>query len=862
MKKTVIATSIFALAATSQMAVAQKLEEVIVTAQKREQTLSDVPISMSAISGELIEDAGIASFRELGAYVPNLSISENAVNTIISMRGIGVGAQQSFEQSVGVFVDGVHLGKSRQTRLGLFDLERVEVLRGPQGILFGKNTLAGAINVTSASPVLGGDLEGRIAISSESFDGRIYEGWLQTSITDNFALRFALKDRQLDGYLDNSLATAVNGATPDGPTTDEQIWRLSAKWQPGENTDIDLKYTESDYVRVGGPATVKVFGMLDPAGTPASNLAMYALMGIVFPTFSGSQSDLFRDAKTLGGDILSGGTAYGGPLERDEGTDTQNEEWSLNIEHEFGNGLTLNYVYGDSYYQFEDGIDADFLPVQFIGRADDSEYDQQSHELRLAGSAGEAFDWVGGVNVVDSTQKIERIVAIDGTLGYPDVMRAITGGGNPALGLPTFLNFTQAQLDALTGGLVPRGVEGLSMFSSTGRLSYWQQDTQSWAAFFQGTYRLNDQLSVTAGIRYTEEDKDVIARTDVSTGATGLGNPVAPAANPLFHGLMAAAFDTYAHAFDESRSTSQVTPAITVQYEPDDSTNYYISYAEGFKSGGFNSVDDQNPVIQADGTILRNEPGVGFEYDDETASSIEIGGKHTLMDGAMQLNWSVYSAEYEDLQVSTFVGLGFVVANAATAEIQGLEVDLNYQVTEKLRVALAFALNDGEYGSFPGAGCTQFQQNALNALNIQGPNDPQTSAFGCQQKFLGDGTPSGASQDLKGGQIGTEYNGSVQVEYIQPLSNDVAWFSSLDYNFTDDYFLTGDLDPLQVQNGYGLFNFRTGLRAENWMIMAYGRNITDELYAQGGFSVPLAQGSQGTYMTPGETYGIQVSYQF
>ena len=105
---------------------------------------------------------------------------------------------------------------------------------------------------------------------------------------------------------------------------------------------------------------------------------------------------------------------------------------------------TLNYVYGDSYYKFEDGIDADFLPVKFVGRADDSEYDQQSHELRLAGSAGDTLDWVGGVNVVDSTQKIDRIVSVDGSLGYPDVMRAITGGGNPALGLPTFLNYTQA----------------------------------------------------------------------------------------------------------------------------------------------------------------------------------------------------------------------------------------------------------------------------------------------------------------------------------------------------------------------------------------------------------------------------------
>ena len=142
--------------ATASTGFAQQLEEIVVTAQKREQSLSDVPMSVSAVSGEQVQDAAIASFRELGAYVPNLAISENAVNTIISMRGIGVGAQQSFEQSVGVFVDGVHLGKSRQARLGLFDLEQIEVLRGPQGILFGKNTLAGAMNIRSASPELVG----------------------------------------------------------------------------------------------------------------------------------------------------------------------------------------------------------------------------------------------------------------------------------------------------------------------------------------------------------------------------------------------------------------------------------------------------------------------------------------------------------------------------------------------------------------------------------------------------------------------------------------------------------------------------------------------------------------------------------
>ena len=140
-----------AVASLSVTAFGQALEEVVVTAQKRTESLQDVPISVTAISGELIQDASIRSFGELGAYVPNFSVSENAVNTIITMRGISIGGNQSFEQSVGIFLDGVYLGRSRQARLGLFDLEQVEVLRGPQGILFGKNTLGGAINVRSSA---------------------------------------------------------------------------------------------------------------------------------------------------------------------------------------------------------------------------------------------------------------------------------------------------------------------------------------------------------------------------------------------------------------------------------------------------------------------------------------------------------------------------------------------------------------------------------------------------------------------------------------------------------------------------------------------------------------------------------------
>ena len=171
-----------AVASLSMTAWGQTLEEVVVTAQKRTESLQDVPISVTAISGEQVATASIRSFSELGAYVPNFSVSENAVNTIISMRGISVGANQSFEQSVGIFVDGVPYGRSRQARLGLFDLEQVEVLRGPQGIIYGKNTLAGAVNIRTAAPKVGEGLNGRLAASFESDNGKYFEGHIGTSL--------------------------------------------------------------------------------------------------------------------------------------------------------------------------------------------------------------------------------------------------------------------------------------------------------------------------------------------------------------------------------------------------------------------------------------------------------------------------------------------------------------------------------------------------------------------------------------------------------------------------------------------------------------------------------------------------------
>lgn len=883
-----------AVAGLALGASAQQLEEVVVTAQKRTESLQDVPISVTAISGDQIAMNSIRSFSELGAYVPNFSVSENPVNTIITMRGISVGGNQAFEQSVGLFLDGVYLGRSRQARLGLFDLEQVEVLRGPQGILFGKNTLAGAINVRSASPEVGGDLTGRLAASFESDNGEYFEGHIGGSVSENVAVRFSMMDRSIDGYLDNA---APNAGYPDQPTTDETIARIGLQWEPSESTSVGLRYTYADYERVGSNVVVTKFSptMVDADGdgtretpfAPATDFAVFGLVGVAFPGFN---SYATRDSRTSYYDGYSfggtGGLDGGVGPERLSGTDTQNHEFSLNIEHEFGNGMTLTAVTGFSEYEYKDGIEADFLPLSFIGRSDDSEFDQFSQEIRLASSVEGGFSWVVGGTFVESTQEIDRFIGLDGTLGIPQILTATSG-------VPTILAYTQDDLDQIgaafgipAGGL-PAGVEGLTMWSAVGRGSEWVTDTESWAIFAQATWDITDRLSLTAGVRYTEETKDASAEVWLNDSTQGFGTkPAYPEeslvtaqpdiGNLLQQELQGALFGSYGHHFVETRKTDQTIPAITLNWRPADNHLLYTSYTEGFKSGGFNAVDSQEPVLNRacplqnlPGCIDRDAPGAGFEFDDESAWSFEVGGKHTLLDGRLRLNWAYFNSEYDDQQVSTFEGLGFVVTNASSTEISGFEVDAAFQATSKLRFNLSVGTVDGKYGSFPGAGCTAEQTSDIEFLDFVTPggltpNSPRTTSVdgNCAMGFDAQGFQTGVSQDLSGRDLGTaKYSGSFGAQYAQPIGS-MIWFTQVDVNFFDDYIYTGDLDVIDTQEGAELINFRTGLMGENWTLMLYGRNITDESIANGGADVTLSRGSHMRYLGRGEVFGIQAVWEF
>ena len=888
-----------AIATVTSGAYAAELEEVIVTAQKRAESLQEVPVSLTAISGTKIEEAGLHSFAEMSAYVPNLAITENAVNTIISMRGIGVGANQSFEQSVGVYVDGIHYGKSRQGRTALFDVQQVEVLRGPQGILFGKNTLAGAINVTTATPDADEEFGGKISGSKESFGGTTLEGHLTGSIGDTIGLRLAYKDRSNDGEFKNTYAGAL---TKSMPTVDESMWRASATWEPTDSTRVEVKHSESDNVRLGQNSITTVFDPVSNLGA-ASGL-MFGVVGMVRPEFAGivasGNRTPYRDSQAIGGCALEANMGMSSAIcdaggERPEGTDTATSDTSLSFEMELDNGYTLTAVAGRGRYEYQDGLDADWLPLEFIGRSDISEYDHTSQEFRLTSPTDGRFSWVGGVYLDQQDQEIDRTVVIDGTFGLPEmVMKTILGGGNPALGLDTILALNPAQVGGINAttpvpgtGLTLQGlydatgcavgaascldytlkvgVEGSTKFQQAGRLSNWTQDTNSRAVFFQGTYDLTDSVAITAGARYTEEEKRSHALMELTTNTTGLGVPNT-------NGVLAAIVDGFglgvAHEFDEDRSSTQFLPAANIEWTRSEDSMIYLSYSEGFKSGGFNSVDDQLPAFTDEG-VQPTVPGPGFEYDDENADSIEIGGKHTLLDGGMTLNWALYDSTYENQQVSTFVGTGFVVTNAATTEIQGLEVDLQWQATDQLRLGASFALNDGKFGSYPGAGCTVQQQAGLLGLaraagrEVLLSSDPVTSFDGCAASFRGDGVQSGASVDRTGEKVGVDYNGTLTADYARPVMGGLLWATSIDINFTDGFqMIGGSNDPSTYQDAYSKTNFRTGLKGDNWAVMLYGKNVFDEKTASGAFNIPLASGAFAEYTTPGSIWGATLNYSF
>jgi iron complex outermembrane recepter protein len=788
------------------------LEEVIVTAQKVPESLQDVPISMSAVDGQKIADAGINNLQTLSGSVPGLQIGTGAVSDNIFIRGIGSGSNKAFEQSVGMYIDGAYMGRSLQYRSPFLDVERVEVLRGPQGVLFGKNTVAGVINITTASPSPGDETTGKVSAEYEpETDSQVYTAMFNTSLTENLGARVALKYRDAEGWVDNALLDNTE------PNNEETSARVTLAWYPTDDISTTLKLSHSEMSSSGVPM---VLTSGDPVSSNPLDLAAlsdfapfaFGALNAGYPETSGFASKDFTGYKN------------NNTVRNKEGMDLESNGLVLNVDWGFEN-FNVASVTAYSEYEYANGVDGDFGPLTFISAGGEQEFDQISQEFRLSTTNEGPVNWTVGAYFEKQSLMTDGTVGVDTSLGQPDYINAATGG----------FGFTSLAT-ALTGGAY--GVDSIY------RHGHFEQDAETASAFAQVTWEITPEVRATFGLRYAVDkkttDKSVVFTDDV----LGINRSDA---DPDGYGDQASLeflwskYGTFRHNFNNiKRKSENLTPGLNVEWDLSEDAMVYFSYSEGYKSGGFNAADDME-------ISNYTTPAEDYEYEDEEVKTFEIGGKFTLAEGSMRLNWALFHTEYTNLQVTSFNGTSFTVGNAAATTIEGVEADWQWQASEYLNVSANIAYLDYAYDEYDTASCNVNAQLQYVLAN------PGAEAAEC-------------SADLSGetGAFAPEWSGALAFQYERPVGDSLTLQLGADANYKDEYYTDDDLSEASLQDATWKYNLRAGLKSleSNWEIMLFGNNITDEQTLASSQDVPSMPGMHIGYVDEGRVWGLRGTYNF
>jgi len=761
------------------------LEEIIVTATKRVVGLQEVPIAISVMSGAEISEKGLTKMEDLAMYMPNVHVAEASAGTQMFIRGIGSGVNYGFEQSVGTFVDGVYFGRGRSARGKFLDIERVEVLKGPQSTLFGKNTVAGALNITTAQPTE--EFEGYVSAGyTTELEAMTITSMVSGPLSDTVRGRLAVRAYDDKGYVENLAANGV-----DGPQNESVYVRGTLAIDLNEDWTATIK-AENGYVDIIGRQELisETNAATGPSaalyGSPLGSTNFAA--GFGYTTYEQNVDDL--------------------PLF----DDTESNIFQVTLDGTFSeHGVKI--VLASTDYEFTNSLDSDYSPLKLLNRGRNEEHEQLSAEFIISSPSDDKFEYLAGGFYQQEDLSNARYTHVDMSAVGP-LQAGVFGQlntANPALGGASFAGMF------LGGNLVPATDSGI--LDATAR-SFFSQDAESWSVFAEGTYNLSDTLRVTAGLRYSEDEKEMSKR-----GTVGYIDPTA-AASTLVPAQLAAVYGSAlklatVHSYTRDRKEDHVTGHVNVQWDMTNDAMVYLELGNGYKAGGF---DEDNGM----GRQVETLNGVSddlADFEDESVDTIEIGAKINLADGRGRLNIATFSSTYEDVQVSTFDGnAGFVVGNAAESEVQGIEADVLYRLTEELTLNGAFAYLDATYKSFPGAGCTNAQSIA---------------------------TPTGCVQDLTGKplQFAPEHTANVGVTYETELSSGLLLSAGLDYNWTDDVVVSADLDDNLVQKSYGKLNARISLAGnDQWQVSLVGKNITDEATFMWGNDIPLGSlGFKGSY---------------
>ena len=785
------------------------IEEIVVTAQKTEQSLRDVPMSVSALGGEQLEDAAVTDPTELVQYTPNVKISAGwSAITTVTIRGFGSPPfGRGIEPSVGIVIDDVFYGRSSFIGDGIFDLERVEVLRGPQGTLFGKNTAAGLMNFTTREPSLDG-MEQALTAGLSSHDGQRLNGALSLPIKAGaMAARVAFRAQRLNSGIHNTTRDAKEGVR-------ELAARLKFRWLPSDTLSIDFSALRSHSEAVGIGLQL----------TEATERAL-AVAREFDPQAEDDPFDLklSTDSETF--------------IER------TTESLSLKLSQDLPDLLgieapTLTLVASRATIENPFAVDTDGLPFNFSHFTTDGpeRYQQNSLELRLVGRSkgpfgfGQGMEWIGGLFYFGSRFRVTQISELQ-TNNLATFVRAGGGGlvptGAPdgvvnqavsALGIPLSPLLSELA-GSVTANGPPQVVEGILHSRS-----------EAYSAFTQGTWQLNDRLSAIIGLRLGQESKSGFQS---SSSNSPLG--------PIFAGQQD-------FTNEPSLQEREFTPKLALSYDLDDQITLFGNITRGYKSGGFSGP------LQAPTNLL---------FRPESALSSELGVKSRLLGGSLLLNATAFRVNFDDLQLNIFDGVNTSTVNAAAATAYGLEVDFHWRPhLQMLSLAGSLGFPESGYDRFPCGPAT---------VDDDGSDDLPECGGGAGPSFPPDRRTVRpiATQDLTGRPMpyAPRITGSLSPMLRLPLSlkHGIAMMIGLDVLYQGEQFLDADLDPVTYQPATTKLNARIGIvrMDRRWSLILNGKNLTGEKERAFVFDAPSLPNN---YMTVPQAvepqFSLDLSYNF
>ena len=790
------------------------LATMTVTAQKREERLQDVPIAVTSLPQQLIQDTGVRDIKDMQVLTPGLTVTSTTseASTTARIRGVGtVGDNAGLESSVGVVIDGVYRPRNSVGFGDLGELERIEVLKGPQGTLLGKNTSAGVINIVTKRPGYNQELSGEITAGNYGAFGMA--GSYNDALSDNAAFSVYAAKRKRDGFVD-----VHTGAGPrtDDEDFDQNFHTLRGKLllEPGDNVDILLSgdFTSREENCCTGVTIVRgpTAGIIDALAADEG----VAPVADPFAREAWSNRSTEQDMKDKG---------FSAQIDWDT-------PW-------FGNA-TLTSISAWRDWQTINGLDFDFSSADLLYRDPEESdnftaFETLSQEIRLAG-ATDRVDWL--VGMFYAAEDLSRNEGYRVGPAYePYLSIALLGLFNPALAARPDAPLLYSRATGLPAGTVFAGHAAADRYS---------QNSTSIALFTNNTWHATDALDLTLGLRWTQEEKEVDSRYTNPNGGAGCGsmlaNPAQVAAALASYGLPATLTPTvigfgclpWLNPLQNGRVTRQEreekewSGTFKAAYRFNEHVMTYFSAARGYKAGGFNldRVQSGNGLSSGTAGII---PVDDTSFPGEFVDSYELGAKTTWLDGNLLLNGALFHQTYEDFQLNSFLGTSFVVRSIPEVTSQGIDAEILYQRGGlSLQGGLTYA--DTKYGDDP----------LPDAGLVLLPGSPVSFA--------------------------PKWSGSASVTYEWDIGSNLEARFNIGAKYMSDYNTGSDLDPEKHQDAYTLVNARVGIGSRNrrWQLELWGQNITDAEYLQVAFDAPLQPGSWNAFLGAPATYGVTFRFNY